>query len=1144
MSDIFVKTAGTITTPATGWRKASNIFVKTAGTILSPAVGWKNATNVWIKTASQWLKVWPTSGIFASRSPFIADFSSDPYASRLTTANKLRIGTSYFGDNAQWDLNGFAASSYSYKWKLYDEFGSDLSTTIRSGTGSGWNSTTGEDQLPTSVWTATNSTSADLQYLGFEVTANASASSSYNGLSVSSKIQVIRETPLNISASLTGTPAVGSTLSFSSSWNTTQAYKIDATKTNISWYKSTSNTDIYEGGSRVAISRGNNLYQLTLLSSDNLDGYYVIAEESVFNSGSSYDIGPYPATTNGLNRITKVTASAVTSPYVFAFGNNLHVGTNGYISLDTGSNSDAISGTTGRVLGILPADLQQATATSLWYWSNTTQLIIRWEGYVYGDTANLRQYEVVFDTAQNYVIVYAITVTSGAGGTPAFVKDGVTQVIYGPTGLVTGNIRRVYLDGTSSPISISGTYTPKSKSVMVQSTGLTSGTTDQGYTTILAQTNQSVTPTLGAFNISAFTKGAVNSSAQGATRQTTLSWTASDSATRYEIQYQGSNDAINWTTVQTYQSSPYNLGTSETKSWSTSGGDFGYYTYMRANIRASDLTGAAYVYSNSGSYVDASGIAPGQPAFGTITKTGVNASVAFTVGSQGTNYLYSSIEYQYRPQSGSYPGTWSTSTITNGAGAIALSGLSPSTTYYIKIRTRNYDELYSPENETSFATPSSVSISSVSYNGAGTFTVNVSGGGPYYQIYWNTNSTMPTGTYYDAAGTTSSISESLTPTAGLSYWFWARSSTQLIASTTSSGNGTAGTYTDYVGPYIMRLVSYDYNGGSGTTSLHVVSDGNYTTLPTPSARTGYTFNGWYTAASGGTYVGASSSAYYVSSTLTLYAQWTADTYAVTYYANGGSGAPSAQTKTYNVTLTLSSTTPTLSGSTFAGWNTNSSGTGTNYAAGASYTTNAILDLYAKWSSNAVIPTITMTANTGVLYNQGTINWSSTNQSSFSSTGTFSGTGTTATSIAKTGLSASTTYTGTVTVTSSTSNTASANYSLTTPAAPAAATFTIGTVSASRTAAKQLTGTWTSTRSGGSFQWWNTRVRNTATSATATHSLFVETPKSDAFTSLSGTSYRFGVQGVSYDSNYAVYVYTVGSSDMGAYTENGSNINPT
>ena len=72
---------------------------------------------------------------------------------------------------------------------------------------------------------------------------------------------------------------------------------------------------------------------------------------------------------------------------------------------------------------------------------------------------------------------------------------------------------------------------------------------------------------------------------------------------------------------------------------------------------------------------------------------------------------------------------------------------------------------------------------------------------------------------------------------------------------------------------------------------------------------------------------------------------------VSYNANGGSGAPGAQTKIYGTNLTLSSTVPTRSGYSFAGWNTNSSGTGTNYAAGATYSSESDVTLYAKWSQN-------------------------------------------------------------------------------------------------------------------------------------------------------------------------------------------------
>lgn len=85
-------------------------------------------------------------------------------------------------------------------------------------------------------------------------------------------------------------------------------------------------------------------------------------------------------------------------------------------------------------------------------------------------------------------------------------------------------------------------------------------------------------------------------------------------------------------------------------------------------------------------------------------------------------------------------------------------------------------------------------------------------------------------------------------------------------------------------------------------------------------------------------------------------------YAVSYNANGGTGAPSSDTKWHDEALTLSSSTPSKEGHTFGGWNTNSSGTGTNYAAGASYTENAPLSLYAKWSINTY--TVTFDANGG------------------------------------------------------------------------------------------------------------------------------------------------------------------------------------
>ncbi len=85
-------------------------------------------------------------------------------------------------------------------------------------------------------------------------------------------------------------------------------------------------------------------------------------------------------------------------------------------------------------------------------------------------------------------------------------------------------------------------------------------------------------------------------------------------------------------------------------------------------------------------------------------------------------------------------------------------------------------------------------------------------------------------------------------------------------------------------------------------------------------------------------------------------------YTVSYNANNGSGAPSAQTKWYGEALTLSTTKPTRQYHKFDGWATSASGaavycTGTNNASNTSYTANAAVTLYAHWTRVHQPPTI-------------------------------------------------------------------------------------------------------------------------------------------------------------------------------------------
>ena len=91
--------------------------------------------------------------------------------------------------------------------------------------------------------------------------------------------------------------------------------------------------------------------------------------------------------------------------------------------------------------------------------------------------------------------------------------------------------------------------------------------------------------------------------------------------------------------------------------------------------------------------------------------------------------------------------------------------------------------------------------------------------------------------------------------------------------------------------------------------------------------------------------------YYSNISRTLYAVWQKNgpaTYTVSYNANGGSGAPSSQTKTENVALTLSPVSPRRTGYTFKGWATNKFMPGAQYQPGGKYTANASVTLYALW----------------------------------------------------------------------------------------------------------------------------------------------------------------------------------------------------
>ena len=230
---------------------------------------------------------------------------------------------------------------------------------------------------------------------------------------------------------------------------------------------------------------------------------------------------------------------------------------------------------------------------------------------------------------------------------------------------------------------------------------------------------------------------------------------------------------------------------------------------------------------------------------------------------------------------------------------------------------------------------------------------------------------------------------------------------------TAKGSRTANTYT----------VTFNPKGGSGTMAVETftydVSKGLTTNAFT---KDGYTFKGWDTNSSGSTVVytnGQSVKNLATSGNVNLYAVWEIITYTISYNANGGSGAPSSQTKTWGVDLTLRTSTPTKSsvsagsysitydanGGTvsttsatanrttsysFYRWNTKSDGTGTSYSAGGTYTANASATLYARYSSTTTTASVTLPTPTRTGYTfKG---WATSSSATTGQTGTYTPTG--------------------------------------------------------------------------------------------------------------------------------------------------------
>lgn len=153
-------------------------------------------------------------------------------------------------------------------------------------------------------------------------------------------------------------------------------------------------------------------------------------------------------------------------------------------------------------------------------------------------------------------------------------------------------------------------------------------------------------------------------------------------------------------------------------------------------------------------------------------------------------------------------------------------------------------------------------------------------------------------------------------------------------------------------------VTYNANGGNGAPSNQSKVYGSTITLSSSKpTKSGFTFLGWGTSQSDASVDYNPGAKYSANANITLYAIWTAN-YVISYNANGGSNAPTNQTKQHGVNITLSNSVPTRSNYIFKGWSISSNSSSVVYNPGDTYTANSSIDLYAVWELAYSEPRIT------------------------------------------------------------------------------------------------------------------------------------------------------------------------------------------
>ncbi len=353
---------------------------------------------------------------------------------------------------------------------------------------------------------------------------------------------------------------------------------------------------------------------------------------------------------------------------------------------------------------------------------------------------------------------------------------------------------------------------------------------------------------------------------------------------------------------------------------------------------------------------------------------GTNASLTLT-GYAG--YKITSIVLEMRSNTSAGAGTLSVV-----AGSTSIFSISPTSTFANALWNGAYSTSYVPVTKTPSAYNIAASENVVITIAATTNSLYIQSYSITYVPVGNTvtfNANGGTGTMANqTAATATALTSNAFTRAGYTFAGW---NTIAGGGGTAYANGASFPFSANTTLYAQwtpntLTVTYDSQGGSVISAGSTTTGGTIASSPGTPTRSGYTFNGWFAAASGGSAI-TFPYTHGQTSNFTLYAQWTLITYTVTFNANLGTGSMSNQIA--GVATNLTTNAFTRSGYTFTGWNTAADGSGTSYANNASYAFTANATLFAQWT---VISTPTISSS-------GSLSAVSTTYGTVSSNTTFS-----------------------------------------------------------------------------------------------------------------------------------------------------------